>query len=419
MVVSWLLFFAYAALAIYGCSSIVVDISPKKYIRDNSPIQTFVELADKYIWADNVMPTFYVMNPPDLRDASARARLNELIYRLEHTEYSIGRVSTNFWLWEYQRFLNDFPNITYTTGFYDQKNLYDFFSQFDYQQYRPHVKMSANSSNGEPCIQAFTFQTSFYGLDSWDKRQVSDYNEFDMFLADIFSPFLIDQRKSIAPSSMQSIGSAIAVMAIISIFFLPDKQSVFFMTWSLLSISMGVCGGLSVWGSDLDSVSMGCIVMAIGLAVDFSVHICYRYHRSEQRTAHEKVSSISFSSSLFRSCMLMYHSAQSTNHFNSGSRYTIRCWLADCTGRWIDTVWNVDATVYSGLLSSRIFSNGCSGQFDWPESCTHLVTTVDFSVRSVRKSAAQMQASTNEMISLIGLSHFSSLFRFVYWCKDV
>ncbi|VDK21138.1 unnamed protein product [Anisakis simplex] len=118
------------------------------------------------------MPTFYVMNPPDLRDASARARLNELIYRLEHTEYSIGRVSTNFWLWEYQRFLNDFPNITYTTGFYDQKNLYDFFSQFDYQQYRPHVKMSANSSNGEPCIQAFTFQTSFYGLDSWDKRQV-------------------------------------------------------------------------------------------------------------------------------------------------------------------------------------------------------------------------------------------------------
>uniref|UniRef100_F1KVJ9 Patched domain-containing protein 3 n=1 Tax=Ascaris suum TaxID=6253 RepID=F1KVJ9_ASCSU len=298
MIVSWIAFAAYAILAIYGCSSIIVDISPKKYIRDNSPIQTFVHLADKYIWADNVMPKFYVMNPPDLRDAGARARLNELIYRLEHTKYSIGRVSTNFWLWEYQRFLNDFPDVEYESGFYDQKYLSDFFSQFDYQQYRPHVKMKANSTNGEPCIAAFTFQTSFYGLDSWDKRQaelfhwrkiISEYEDFDMFLADIFSPFLIDQRKSIAPSSMQSIGSAIAVMAIISIFFLPDKQSVFFMTWSLLSISMGVCGGLSIWGSDLDSVSMGCIVMAIGLAVDFSVHICYRYHRSEELTAHEKV----------------------------------------------------------------------------------------------------------------------------------
>lgn len=61
------------------------------------------------------------------------------------------------------------------------------------------------------------------------------------------------------------------------------------MTWSLLSISMGVCGGLSLWGSDLDSVSMGCIVMAIGLAVDFSIHICYRYHRSSQQTANQKV----------------------------------------------------------------------------------------------------------------------------------
>lgn len=64
------------------------------------------------------------------------------------------------------------------------------------------------------------------------------------------------------------------------------------MTWSLLSISMGVCGGLSLWGSDLDSVSMGCIIMAIGLAVDFSVHICYRYHRSTKDTAEDKVKTI-------------------------------------------------------------------------------------------------------------------------------
>ncbi|VDK23773.1 unnamed protein product, partial [Anisakis simplex] len=136
MVVSWVLFFAYATLAIYGCSSIAVDISPKKYVRDNSPIQTFVHLADKYIWADNVMPIFYVMKPPDLRNARARARLNELVYRLEHTKYSIGRVSTSFWLWEYQRFLNDFPDIDYETEFYDQKHLSDFFAQFDYKQYR-------------------------------------------------------------------------------------------------------------------------------------------------------------------------------------------------------------------------------------------------------------------------------------------
>ncbi|OZC09044.1 hypothetical protein X798_03975 [Onchocerca flexuosa] len=297
-IVSLLVYLVYAFLAIYGCVSIIVDISPGKYIRDDSPMQPFIHLADKYIWADNVMPTFHVMNPPDFRLAQSRARMNELIYRLEHTAYSIGRVSTNFWLWEYQRFLNDFPEVNYTKSFYEKKYLIDFFDQSDNQQYRAYVKMKRNVTDGEPCVAAFGFQTSFYGLDSWEKRHnelyrwramIAEYPDLDIFLAGIFSPFLIDQRKSIAPSSMQSIGSAISVMAILSILFLSDKQSVFFMTWSLLSISMGVCGGLALCGSDLDSVSMGCIVMAIGLAVDFSIHICYRYHRSSEQTADEKV----------------------------------------------------------------------------------------------------------------------------------
>ncbi len=71
------------------------------------------------------------------------------------------------------------------------------------------------------------------------------------------------------------------------------------MSFSLISISMGVCGFLYFWGSDLDSVSMGCIVMAIGLAVDFSIHICYKYHRSNKKTADEKVKTIDIKSFTF------------------------------------------------------------------------------------------------------------------------
>ncbi|CAI4226931.1 unnamed protein product [Auanema sp. JU1783] len=297
-IISLLCFLAYTAFSLYGCCILKVDISPVKYIRDNSPIQTFVALADKYIWADNVQPTFHIMSPPDLRNPANRAKMNELVFRLEHTDYSIGRVSTNLWLWEYQQYLNDFPHVDMSRDFYDKALLKNFFEQLDYSQYRDKVKIIDNVTNNEPCISAFTFQTSFYGLDSWDKRQaelyhwraiLNEYPEYEMFLSGIFSPFLIDQRRTIAPSSMQTIGSALAMMALISFFFLPDLQSVFLMTWSLLSISMGVCGGLALLGSDLDSVSMGCIVMAIGLAIDYSVHICYRYHRSEYPKAADKL----------------------------------------------------------------------------------------------------------------------------------
>lgn len=88
------------------------------------------------------------------------------------------------------------------------------------------VRINDAAPDGEPCVAAFTFQTSFYGLDSWDKRQtelfrwreiIKEYPEFDGFLANIFSPFLIDQRKTIAPSSMQSVGSAIGKLHIIDL----------------------------------------------------------------------------------------------------------------------------------------------------------------------------------------------------------
>uniref|UniRef100_A0A0N4ZRU5 SSD domain-containing protein n=1 Tax=Parastrongyloides trichosuri TaxID=131310 RepID=A0A0N4ZRU5_PARTI len=297
-IISYIFFILYLILSFYGCIHMKVDISPKKYIRDTSVMQFFIHLADKYIWADNVQPIFHVMNPPDFRNASQRARFNELIFRLEHTKYSIGRVSTNFWLWQYQQFLNDFPEVDYQRDFYDRKYLSIFLNTMDYSEYKGKLKINSTVPNGEPCISAFTFATSFFGLNSWDKRQselffwrdiLKEYPEFDMFLAGIFSPFLIDQRFTIAPSSMQSIGSAVAVMALLSILFLPDKQSAFIIAFSITSISLGVCGFLQLWGSDLDSVSMGCIIMAIGLAVDFSVHICYKYHRSLEITADEKV----------------------------------------------------------------------------------------------------------------------------------
>uniref|UniRef100_A0A0K0FM63 SSD domain-containing protein n=1 Tax=Strongyloides venezuelensis TaxID=75913 RepID=A0A0K0FM63_STRVS len=297
-IISYICFIIYLILSFYGCVHMKVDISPKKYVRDTSVMQFFIHLADKYIWADNVQPVFHVMNPPDFRNASQRARFNELIFRLEHTKYSIGRVSTNFWLWQYQQFLNDFPEVDYQRDFYDRKYLSIFLNTMDYSEYKTKLKINASVPNGEPCISAFTFATSFFGLNSWDKRQselfywrdmLKEYPEFDMFLAGIFSPFLIDQRFTIAPSSMQSIGCAVSVMALLSILFLPDKQSAFIIAFSITSISLGVCGFLQLWGSDLDSVSMGCIIMAIGLAVDFSVHICYKYHRSLEVTANEKV----------------------------------------------------------------------------------------------------------------------------------
>lgn len=47
--ISLVLFVVYIFVSFYGCTQMQVDISPDKYIRDNSPIQTFVYLAGKIL----------------------------------------------------------------------------------------------------------------------------------------------------------------------------------------------------------------------------------------------------------------------------------------------------------------------------------------------------------------------------------
>lgn len=46
--ISGTLFVIYLAVSFYGCIRMKVDISPHKYIRDTSPIQTFVYLAGSF-----------------------------------------------------------------------------------------------------------------------------------------------------------------------------------------------------------------------------------------------------------------------------------------------------------------------------------------------------------------------------------
>ncbi len=256
----------YAIFSLYGCCIMNIDMNMKKLIMDDSHLQRFFEVAEKHVWSDNVAPRVVILRPPDFRKREKIQRFLSFVNELETTEYSSGFDSTSLWLRDYLTFLSDFFEVNLARDFYNKTFLGEFFLHEYAQQYRDFVKFQYSpDSSDQVALLSFQFTTSFYQLTDWGKRRHAlqiwrqialNYSDLEPIVATDRNA-IVDQRDTIAPSAMQTIGWAIIAMTIIAGIFIPHRISVFYVTISLLSISLGVIGGLSLWNCDLDHISLG------------------------------------------------------------------------------------------------------------------------------------------------------------------
>lgn len=82
-------------------------------------------------------------------------------------------------------------------------------------------------------------------------------------------------------------------MVVISLLLIPQPVCALWVAVAIASIDVGVVGYMTLWGVNLDAISMITIIMSIGFSVDFSAHITYGYVVSEQKEPNEKVGSFS------------------------------------------------------------------------------------------------------------------------------
>lgn len=68
-----------------------------------------------------------------------------------------------------------------------------------------------------------------------------------------------------------------ACMIGISLLLIPHPICAIWVTFAILSIDVGVIGFMTLWGLNMDTISMITIIMSIGFSVDFSAHIAYAY----------------------------------------------------------------------------------------------------------------------------------------------
>ncbi|VDM24989.1 unnamed protein product [Toxocara canis] len=90
----------------------------------------------------------------------------------------------------------------------------------------------------------------------------------------------MDQIEAMIPITIQTSIATLVCMAIVCFIFMSNLFTVLIAVSSITSICVGVFGFLTLWGIDVDPISMATLIMSIGLSVDFPAHITFHYYRT-------------------------------------------------------------------------------------------------------------------------------------------
>ncbi|KAI8501392.1 Patched domain-containing protein 3 [Branchiostoma belcheri] len=101
--------------------------------------------------------------------------------------------------------------------------------------------------------------------------------------------FQLDHLDAIPPSSIQTAGIAVAIMFVVCFLLIPHWAAPFLATLALASINVGLLGYMTLWGVNLDIISLVSIVICVGFSVDFFAHMNYAYVTSKAATPEEKI----------------------------------------------------------------------------------------------------------------------------------
>ncbi|KAK0396179.1 hypothetical protein QR680_001609 [Steinernema hermaphroditum] len=291
----------YFYVSYLGISQLSSNISIDKMALPDSYLREFQSTFETAL--RNMQPiSIFVLNPGDLRDPDRMQEIKNLVRDFENATNSYGSESTFFWLQPYEDFLRFYGE----TDEFTYAEIPTFFKSATYFYLTSflHYNESACLENDPQCITAFFFMTNFHEVIKYhelipavlDWRRIAQkYSHLEVYAYSDHTPF-VDQTLTIDQTVVGSVAAALFCTAVICFIFIPHVLSVLCAVFSVFSISVGIFGLLSLWGVDLDPLSMAALLMAIGFSVDFTAHISYHYYKANsknpQRRLHEALSII-------------------------------------------------------------------------------------------------------------------------------
>ncbi|KAH7728796.1 Patched family protein [Aphelenchoides avenae] len=291
----------YLFLAFYGCSLLNPNLTPSRLLVDDSPLTYYLQLAESRIWSEGVVGRVYVNQAPDFATHPEElVTMMQMIEELESTPYSMGMNSTQLWLREFNNYRQYFAEDD--ASFYD--TLKSFLGISFNKQWNSFLHWDENPNKpGKEYVKKFFFTTAFK-IPDWNVRTnlllmwrniTARYPQFQALRSGKWNvssrqTLGVLQMLELKTTTLSSLGTAVLAMIVVCILFIAESSIVFWVTFILVSMDIGVAGYLSLWGADLDPTTVVNILMSIGLCIDFATHVGYRVYRSRFDDPDERLS---------------------------------------------------------------------------------------------------------------------------------
>lgn len=264
-----------------------------KLSRSDSYSVTFYEREDAYFRKYAYRIQVVVNATLDYSDPVVQKQIEDMMQQFESSPYVSGPALTESWLRAFNRFTSD-PRTSFLLQSYDKADPKDFLQILDVFFNYPLLQIFRQDvlfNEDKTAIKGTRYVIQAHNITDANKekdmvlelRKIADNQPFPVT---VFQQYFIyfDQFILVRDTSIQSICVAVAVMIVISLVFIPSLQCAFFVAFSIISIEIGVIGYMTLWGVNLDSISMINLIMCIGFSVDYSAHISYAYFSADKAT---------------------------------------------------------------------------------------------------------------------------------------
>ncbi|KAI6199627.1 SSD domain-containing protein [Aphelenchoides besseyi] len=254
----------------------------RNIVTDGSSTKRFLNLRSEIFPEEKLQLDVAVLRPPNMANEHERNEFLSDLSILESNSCCKGRNQTDFWYFKYERYIQELgfgeiakeSDLDYETF---RTNLSPFL--MSYSKYAYDIVENENGSLEyfRLSIGLVNFQTDAHLLKcATEIRELCKKSQFKMIsYSSLWN--LADQFAIMWPQTMQDIFVSVVVMVVIALLFISPPFCSLIIGLSIVSVSFGVLGFMSLLKVKLDATSMISIAMSVGFSVDFAAHVSYAF----------------------------------------------------------------------------------------------------------------------------------------------